>query len=70
MTQTVPINLGGARRKSLHPWPTCDGSTNVWNCDAALFKSFAIRERVRLRLQATSLRVQRSATFLAGSDGV
>ncbi len=27
-------------------------STNLWNCDASMFKSFRIKERVRLRAQA------------------
>jgi hypothetical protein len=37
----------------LHPYRNqYIASTNSWNCDASIFKSFSITERARLRVQA------------------
>lgn len=57
----------------LHPWinqPVL--STNVWNCDAALFKSFSIKERAKLRMQFDFFNVFNvpGNPWAATSDGI
>lgn len=74
-TKPYRIDIGGSSTGSpLHPWINqVVGSTNVWNCDAALFKNFNLRgERVRLRLQADFFNVFNvpGNPSGAGSDGI
>ena len=57
----------------LHPWrnqPIL--STNLWTCDAALFKNFAITERFKLRIQADFFNVFNTPgdNFAPGADGI
>ena len=74
--QAAPFRIGlngSSTGSPLHPWinqPLL--STNIWSCDAALFKSFSIKERVRLRVQADFFNVFNTPgnNFSAGSDGL
>jgi hypothetical protein len=73
--QTAPfrLNLNGATAGSpLHPWinqPIL--STNLWNVDASINKSFSIREKAKLRVQADFFNVFNTPgnAFAAASDG-
>ena len=65
---TQEIDYGG-----LHPWinqPIL--STNLWNCDAAIFKSFSFKERAKLRVQADFFNVFNTPgnSPYAGNDGI
>jgi hypothetical protein len=73
-TTPVRFNLTGNDTGSpLHPWrlqPIL--STNIWNCDAAMFKSFSFTERLRLRVQADFFNVFNvpGNSWSAGADGI
>ena len=73
-TKPYRINLtGNSTGSPLSPWinqPIL--STNLWNCDAALFKSFSIKERVKFRLQFDFFNVFNvpGNSPTAGADGV
>jgi Carboxypeptidase regulatory-like domain len=68
------INLNGNTTGSpLHPWinqPIL--STNLWTCDAAIFKSFTVKERIKLRVQADFFNVFNTPgnSPSAGTDGI
>jgi hypothetical protein len=64
---------GGTTGSPLHPWinqPIL--STGLWNCDAAIFKSFSIKERAKLRVQFDFFNVFNvpGNEYLAGGDGI
>jgi len=63
---------GNTTGSPLHPWnnqPIL--STNVWSCDAVLFKSFSIKERAKFRVQFDFFNVFNvpGNPSSAGSDG-
>lgn len=72
----IPLNDGSVQRiawsgvNPLMNQPVL--STNLWNCDASLFKSFAFRERVRLRVQFDFFNVFNVAgdSPSAGANGI
>jgi hypothetical protein len=70
----VRINFNGNQLGSpLHPWrnqPIL--STPLWNCDASIFKSFSLTERMRLRVQADFFNVFNvpGDGWNAGADGI
>jgi len=75
-TTPVRVTLNGSQPPTgspLHPWinqPIL--STNLWNCDAAISKNFAIKERLRLRMQFDFFNVFNTPgnNFAAGADGI
>jgi hypothetical protein len=68
------LTLNGATAGSpLHPWinqPIL--STNLWNCDASISKTFSIGERVRVRMQGDFFNVFNTPgnPFAANSEGI
>jgi hypothetical protein len=73
-TSLYRMNLTGSSTGSpLHPWINQPvRSTNVWNCDAAIFKSFDLKERAKFRIQFDFFNVFNvpGNPWSAGSDGV
>ena len=68
------INLTGSTTGSpLHPWQNQPMlSTKLWNCDASIFKSFSIKERMKFRIQADFFNVFNvpGNSYAAGNDGI
>jgi hypothetical protein len=64
---------GNQTGSPLHPWNNQFlRSSNLWNCDAGIFKSFSIKERAKLRLQFDFFNVFNvpGNDFSAGNDGI
>jgi hypothetical protein len=75
-TSFIKLNDGTVQEVGFaprHPYASQPiASTNRWNCDAALFKSFSIKERAKLRIQADFFNVFNTPgnESSAGSDGI
>jgi len=64
---------GGTAGSPLHPWINQPiRSTNIWNVDASIFKTFAFSERFKLRVQADFFNVFNTPgnNWGGGSDGL
>jgi hypothetical protein len=69
----TPSNSGTPAGSPLSAWNSQPMlSTNLWNVDSSIFKTFAIKEKVRLRLQFDFFNVFNvpGNSFSTGDDGI